>query len=145
MSAEAPPTPDRVPMLTEVVRDAPMAFGPASLGAAIEEPRCSDTLAGSVESGLPQPRSGPDPDLVLNIAPHVSATVDTARIVEDVLAELQHRIDPMLEYRLRDALAPALARAADVLVEQARVELAQTLREIVAGAVAQEVARPRGD
>ena len=37
----------------------------------------------------------------------------------------------MLEHRLREALAPVLARATDALVREARNELAATLRDVV--------------
>lgn len=145
MSAELPPSPARVPMLTEVVRDAPVALGPAPPGAAIDDPAGSDAVPPPCGLGPlqppPEPIAGATPDVALR----ATAAADASRVVERVLADLRHRIDPMLEYRLRDALAPALARVADLLVEQARVELAETLREIVAEAVTQEVVRQRGD
>jgi alkylhydroperoxidase family enzyme len=53
-----------------------------------------------------------------------------------VLRELQPRLDEMLETRLREALAPALARAADGLIRDARGELAPALRDLVQAAVA---------
>ncbi len=68
---------------------------------------------------------------------------EEARLVNQVLAEVQQRVDNMFEYRLRDALAPLLARYADDLVVQARDELARTLRDVVARAVAQELRRAR--
>jgi hypothetical protein len=45
--------------------------------------------------------------------------------------------------RLREALAPVLARAADALIRDARKELTAALREAVARSVAQELARRR--
>lgn len=66
-----------------------------------------------------------------------------ARLVAEVMAELQPRIDLMFEYRVREALAPLLARLADAVIREARDELANTLRDVVARAVAQEVARRR--
>ena len=68
---------------------------------------------------------------------------DDARLVNQVLADVQQRVDNMLEHRLRAALAPLLSRYADDLVAQARDELARTLRDVVARAVAQELARSR--
>jgi hypothetical protein len=65
------------------------------------------------------------------------------QMVQRVLTDLQRQIDLMLEYRLREALTPVLARAADGIIRDARGELASTLRDIVARAVAQEVARHR--
>ncbi len=66
-----------------------------------------------------------------------------SQLVERVLADLQDQIDVMLEYRLREVIAPLLARAADSVVRDARSELASTLRDVVARAVTQELARLR--
>ena len=76
-------------------------------------------------------------------APPESAPVDEARIVDTVMAGLQQRVDQMFEFRLREALGPVLARAADMVVSDARQELAHTLRDVVARAVSQEMARRR--
>ena len=54
---------------------------------------------------------------------------------EDLSVEL------MLEVRLREALAPILARATDSLVRDARKELTAAMRDIVARAIAKEVGR----
>jgi len=72
------------------------------------------------------------------------ATLDARAIEDEVMAELVQRIDLMFEYRLREALAPTLARAADLLIREAREEVALTLRDVVSRAVAQQVARRRG-
>jgi hypothetical protein len=80
------------------------------------------------------------------IAPAVSpawSPADEARIVDTVMAGLQQRVDQMFEFRLREALGPVLARAADLVVNDARDELAHTLRDVVARAVTQELARRR--
>jgi hypothetical protein len=47
--------------------------------------------------------------------------------------------------RLREALAPVLARAADALIRDARKELTAALRDAVARSVAQELARRRDE
>ena len=64
-------------------------------------------------------------------------------MIEGVLVEVQRQVELMLDYRLREALTPLLNRAADNLVREARTELASTLRDVVARAVAQELARHR--
>lgn len=66
------------------------------------------------------------------------------QLTQRVLADVQRQIDLMLEYRLRESLAPAMARLTEALVHEARSELATTLRDVVARAVAQELARQRG-
>jgi hypothetical protein len=64
-------------------------------------------------------------------------------LVQRVLANVQRQVDLMLEQRLREAMAPALARLTDALLRETRGELASTLRDIVARAVAQELSRHR--
>ena len=70
--------------------------------------------------------------------------ISEEQLTQRVLADLQRQIDLMLEQRIREAMAPALARLTDALVRDARAELASTLRDVVARAVAQELSRHRG-
>lgn len=93
------------------------------------------TLTEVVRSALPSPERE-------TFAGHNATPVlDEAQIVSRVLAALQCQIDPALDSQLRAALAPALARATELLVHELRLELVRTLRELVARAVAQELAR----
>ncbi len=64
-----------------------------------------------------------------------------AELSAEVLFELEQRIGSVLEARLREALAPALARAADGLIREAKHELAQTLRELVDESVTRALER----
>lgn len=66
------------------------------------------------------------------------------QIVQRVFGDLQRQVDLMLETRIKETLSPALTRATDQLVRDVRTELASTLRDVVARAVAQELARHRG-
>ena len=59
----------------------------------------------------------------------------------EVLFELEQRIDSLFESRLREALAPALARAADGLIREARQELSGALRTMVEDAVTRALER----
>lgn len=72
--------------------------------------------------------------------------IDEAQLAQRVLADVQKQIDSMLEFRLRESLAPILANAAETLVRELRQELSRTMTDVVARSVAQEVARqrPRG-
>lgn len=65
------------------------------------------------------------------------------QLIQRVLADVQRQVDLMLEYRMREILAPILTRAGDNVVREARSELASTLRDVVARAVAQELSRHR--
>jgi hypothetical protein len=69
--------------------------------------------------------------------------VDEARIVNQVLGDLQQRIDLMFEYRVRETLAPVLARLSETMLREARDELARTLRDVVSRAVSQELSKRR--
>ena len=114
-----PVPPGRVPTLTEVVR-IPEAAPPAAAAFARTEP--------APLQELPRPPAGGP---------------DEEELVQRVLADLQRQIDLMLEVKLREVLAPALTRATDALMREARNELASTLRDGVSRAVAQEIARHR--
>ena len=106
---DAPPVSvDRLPTLTEVVE-----LGTEPDGVVLDEPPVAP---------VPTAPSAPPPD--------------RNALIEQVLAELVPRIDGLLEMRLREALAPALARAADGLIRDARTELSSTLQDLVREAVA---------
>jgi len=115
--------PGRVPTLTEVV------VLPDSAPAPLPLPLEADVMA--------QPAMS---------APSASqrAPLNDEEIIQSVVADLQHQVDLMLEYRMREILTPILTRAADAVIRDARTELASTLRDLVARAVAQELARHRG-
>lgn len=121
----AHPAPARLPTLTEVMQE---GRGVPALR------RVSEAAAPPVPERAAEAAAAADPG---------GTPVDEARIVEAVLIGLQQRVDLMLEYRLREALAPLLARATDAILQEARVELAHTLRDVVARAVGQELARRR--
>jgi hypothetical protein len=119
-----PAPPGRVPTLTEVVRmpeaQAHPAPGAEHLAYAPTVPAPLEPMRGATAPGL-----------------------DEDELVQRVLADLQRQIDLMLEVKLREVLAPALTRATDALMREARTELASTLRDIVSRAVAQELSRHR--
>ena len=119
MSSE-PKQPQRVPTLTEVIIDLP-AEG-------------TNTPA-AVSRGDAQ------------VAPETlmaEAMMQETRIVSKVIERLQPRIDVLFEHRLREALAPTVARIYAALADEMRKELARKLREAVEQAVNEELGRPRG-
>jgi hypothetical protein len=136
----SPVPPQRVPTLTEVIEwQAPGGLAgagpvPPGLGPGTAPPVSAPGAGDGAASGHPEP------------APQAAASgvaVDEGQIVERVLVELQRQVDLMLEYRLREALKPVLTRATDAVLREARNELASTLRDVVARAVTQELARHR--
>ena len=68
-------------------------------------------------------------------------TAASDELSSEVLFDLEQRIDSLFESRLRKALAPALARAADGLIREARQELSGLLRDLVEDAVTQALER----
>ena len=65
----------------------------------------------------------------------------TAVLTQQVLALLRPRIDALLEARLREAMAPLLARCADELQKGLRIELAAAMQALAAQAVDEALAR----
>ena len=118
-SARNPPPPDRLPTLTEVV----------------------EPVAPPIGSWRPEPVPPPSPDAPE--APEAPAGVvdalDEEQLGDGVLDAVHRRIDVLYEYRVREALAPAMAQAADRLVREIRDALAETVRDVVARAVAEEL------
>jgi hypothetical protein len=142
----APHGADRVPTLTEVVElhAMPPRGGPAS--GAEEMPPLAETVPAAP---LPDaawgyapnaPAPGPAPAPTLN----EPSPIDTQALVTEVLAELQPRLDMLFEARLREALAPALARAAEGLIREARGELGSALHGLVNDAVKRALLRRTG-
>ncbi len=132
-----PQPPQRVPVLTEVVvlpKAAPQVvvdeYPPFA-----QDPAFAET-APSPLGGWPASR----PPVGARIAPPAAA-VDEAALVQHVLADLDKQLDLMFEHRLRETLAPVLARMTDTLVREMRNQLAMSLREMVTRAVAIELDR----
>ncbi len=127
-----------VPTLTEVVAwPAPASVAPAPLEPAPE----AFPLEATVLPPAPPPVATV---MLLEPAPVAPATLPTEeQLAQRVLNDLQHQIELMLDYRMREILTPILTRATDSVIRDARAELASTLRELVARAVAQELARHR--
>lgn len=84
--------------------------------------------------------STPPPPVV---TPLEQVPVSEGHLAQRVLNDVQRQIDSMLEFRLREALAPVLALHSEAIVRDLKDELARTMRDVVARAVAQEVAKQR--
>jgi len=145
MTAGAPKA-ARVPTLTEVIEVADTAAAPAATDAQQEEApweRTTRFAPAEMSAALRvEPAAVPAtlPLLVQAAAPPV---IDEDRLAERILADVQRQVGVMLEHRIRETLAPVLARLTDAVVQEARIELASALRDMVARAVAQEMARQR--
>lgn len=129
MSTAGSQPPERVPTLTEVV-----AWPETQSAQVLPEPISQHgALEADVIERAPAGANAPAP----------LARISEEQIVDRVMADLQRQIDLMLEQRLREILTPILTRAADSVIRDARGELASTLRDVVARAVAQELTRHR--
>ena len=62
-----------------------------------------------------------------------------SELTRRILADVIKRVEPTLE----EALVPALARVGQALLIQLRAELAASLRDVIARAVAEELSRHR--
>ena len=144
-----PPAPDRLPTLTEVLELGPAAEPDPAPVEPMPQPAAGtdngtaggadlETAPTFVETGRPAIEEVLDgvvaPPAVAHDAEPAAAE---AALLQRVQAELTLRFDAMLEERLREALAPALARAADGLIRDLRSELAPVLRDLAAEAVRQ--------
>jgi hypothetical protein len=131
--------PRSVPVLTEVVvmpkaSPVPDSEYPAMVsdsGFAATQPAALDEKPAAAPVAALRPAPTPPP----------SPVIDEAALTQRVLADLDKQLDLMFEHRLRETLAPVLARMTDALVREMRNQLALSLREMVARAVALELDR----
>jgi len=121
MNSPPPKPPQRVPTLTEVIRDLP-AESVATPGPPSTPPRDAEVV----------------PEALL-----AEVWLQESRIAAKVIERLQPRIDVLFEHRLREAMAPMVARVCAAVADEARKELAHRLREAVERAVNEELGRHR--
>jgi hypothetical protein len=144
MALFAPP-PHRVPVLTEVI-DVPRPEPVPPSSAWLEE--AAQPEVDRLEDGTALPAFAAEGaeviEAVAALAPPLPLSLpDADTLTEHVLSDVQRQVDLVLEQRLRERLAPALARLTDALVREVRSELGTTLHDIVQRAVAIELARHR--
>jgi hypothetical protein len=139
-----------VPTLTEVIEwsvptsPSPPVLDLGSLPLLPEAPAIDLTSTPDVSASAVRAQAA-DPLTSLSV-PHNERRIrqiDEDILTQRVLEDLQRQVDLMLEFRLRAVMAPVVDQAMEVLRESARTELASTLHEIVARAVAQELIRHR--
>lgn len=124
MNTLSRPHPAQVPTLTEVIEV-------DELAAVVELAPQLQPVPTSHAPAAPQP------------IPLDSLPVLESQLAQRVLNDVQRQIDSMLEFRLREAMAPVLARHSEAIVRELKDELARTMRDVVARSVAQEVAKLR--
>jgi hypothetical protein len=131
-----PVYPDRLPTLTEVLE---LGRGEVvDLGVTAPLPEVAPP------EWVPAPSDFAPSDAELNLTPSVPRpleAIDEQALVKRVLEELSPRVELMFEARMREAMAPALAGAADLMIRETRAELLATLTDLVAEAVARALDR----
>lgn len=136
MNLTGRPHPAHVPTLTEVIE-----VGSSNEPANTQHPPQQQAQPQGVATG-------PITNTALTPPSPVAIPLDPLPVLEGqltqrVLNDVQRQIDSMLEFRLREAMAPVLARHSEAIVRELKEELARTMRDVVARSVAQEVAKQR--
>jgi hypothetical protein len=129
-----PPNDAGIPVLTEVIADAPAA--PITPPSAAVPPMPADKAA-----SMP-PKSTAPTTADISFAGDEEKWERLERdIKERVLLQIQERVDFVLEQRVRDSLADVLQTAVEGLATEIRNGLQHTIQDVVARAVAQEISR----
>lgn len=140
--AWAPMTTVVVPTLDNVVHPAVMALADLPvLDAVVPEPAVATPVSSPVSSSVPLTAQA----AVAEARAHepVLPEISEAQLAQRVLADVQRQIDGMLDFRLKEAIGPILARHSEALVRELREELNRTMRDVVARSVTQEMAKLR--
>lgn len=109
------------------------------------EPRVLQASAAVTPAALPVasaavPASAPVPPVLTEpVLPEINET----QLAQRVLTDVQRQIDSMLDFRLKEAMGPILAKHSEALVRDLREELSRTMRDVVARSVTQEIAKLR--
>ncbi len=131
-----------IPVLTEVVVEpgAPAAHAVPALPAVPAAPLAS---APPVAAAAPEHEPAMLEQRAVEQWSGEQWSVMERRVTERVLQQLQGRIDFVLEQRLRDGIAEAVDKAMMNFSADIRSSLGDTLGEVVARAVSQEIAHIR--
>lgn len=135
MNGISRPHPAQVPTLTEIIEE---QVQPPNLQPA-RPPLSLDALPVLGEVVSPSPEQPPHTTQPQSVPPAVTE----AQLAHRVLSDVQRQIDSMLEFRLKEAMAPLLARHTEAIARDLRDELNRTLKDVVARSVAQELAKLR--
>lgn len=117
-----------IPVLTEVVPDPVAAPAPATPGAAVP---AAPPSGAALERRAVERWSGEEWGVL------------ERRVTERILQQLQGRVDFVLEQRLRAGIADAVDKAMAGFAADVRAGLHETLGQVVARAVSQEITHLR--
>ncbi len=141
----AAPSPPAAAPVPPAVAPVPPAATPAPMAAPTPAPAAAAAVAAAPAPAVAPSTAVPAATTAPSVAavPAAPALVSQDELARTVLADVQRQVDLMLDVRLREALAPVLARATDALIRDARKELTAALHDVVTRSVAQELARLR--
>ena len=125
-----------IPVLTEIIAQE-QDFADAAFQSAPPEPPPPEDPGASETAELTEVAAEVAPSTALSDKQWQALE---HKISERVLRQLQTRIDFVLEHRIRDGLANALQLAVDGIAADIKRGLHQTLEDVIARAVAQEIA-----
>lgn len=92
----------------------------------------------------PAPAAQDRPPVALDALPVLGdVVISESQLAHRVLSDVQRQVDSMLEFRLKEAMGPLLARHTEAIARDLRDELNKTLKDVVARSVAQELAKLR--
>lgn len=146
MNGTLRPHPAHVPTLTEVieVQGQTPAVQPAKPPLPLDAlPVLGEVVSTQATEQLPPSPQPLMPTAVTAAPQDAPSTVTEAQLAHRVLSDVQKQIDGMLEFRLKEAMAPLLARHTEAIARDLRDELNRTLKDVVARSVAQELAKLR--
>ncbi|HEX5357639.1 MAG TPA: hypothetical protein VFW93_15610 [Aquabacterium sp.] len=121
------------PAPVPVVAPAPPQVAP------VAAPIAAPVQAARVEQAVAPAQVVAPPVLTEPVLPEINET----QLAQRVLADVQRQIDGMLDFRLKEAIGPILAKHSEALVRDLREELSRTMRDVVARSVTQEIAKLR--
>jgi hypothetical protein len=143
------PQPDAAPIVTGGLHAVSQVPSWTPMSTVVLEALDSSALPAMVVHDVPVAQPAPPmmpdaPNLSPLTAPlPLMPDITEAQLAQRVLGDVQRQIDGLLDFRLREALNPILARHGDALVRDLREELGRTMRDVVARSVAQEMAKFR--
>lgn len=133
-----------LPQLNEVVPEPSLMMPAAQQSLGLIPPAVAEASAVPlvVHPAAPAMQAVPPAQPALPVLP-VLPDITEAQLAQRVLSDVQRQIDGMLEFRLREAMGPLLAKHSEALVRDLREELGRTMRDVVARSVTQEMAKLR--
>lgn len=137
--AQSAPVAPAIPTNTPVAARPEPVHAVEPVAPVASPPPVQAAVPATVVAAAPAPVTAPAPPPAA--ARPATASAGDVQLTQRVLADLQRQVELMLEVRLREALAPILARASDALVRDARKELTAAMRDIVSRSIARELGK----